>query len=45
MLHLKSLVQSELRRVRDFALLSENLNDTDNELQEVLNHYNLSIFN
>ena len=41
----KSLVESELRRVRDFALLSENLNDTDNELQEVLNHYNLSIFN
>lgn len=41
----KSLVQSELKRVRDFALLSENLNDTDNELQEVLNHYNLSIFN
>lgn len=41
----KNLVQSELRRVRDFALLSENLNDTDNELQEVLNHYNLSIFN
>ena len=41
----RSLVQSELRRVRDFALLSENLNDTDNELQEVLNHYNLSIFN
>lgn len=41
----KSLVQSELKRVKDFALLSENLNDTDNELQEVLNHYNLSIFN
>lgn len=41
----RSLVQSELRRVRDFALLSENLNDTDNELQEVLNHYNLSLFN
>ncbi|MCQ2960167.1 MAG: DEAD/DEAH box helicase family protein [Bacteroidales bacterium] len=41
----KSLVESELRRVRDFALLSENLNDTDNELQKVLNHYNLSIFN
>jgi superfamily II DNA or RNA helicase len=41
----KSLVQSELKRVRDFAILSENLNDTDNELQEVLNHYNLSIFN
>ena len=41
----RGLVQSELRRVRDFALLSENLNDTDNELQEVLNHYNLSLFN
>lgn len=41
----KNLVASELKRVRDFALLSENLNDTDNELQEVLNHYNLSIFN
>lgn len=41
----KNLVNSELKRVRDFALLSENLNDTDNELQEVLNHYNLSIFN
>ncbi|MBR6082077.1 MAG: DEAD/DEAH box helicase family protein [Salinivirgaceae bacterium] len=41
----KSLVQSELRRVRYFALLSENLNDTDNELQDVFNHYNLSIFN
>lgn len=41
----KSLVKSELKRVRDFALLSENLNDTDNELEEVLNHYNLSIFN
>lgn len=41
----KNLVQNELRRVRDFALLSENLNDTDNELQDVLNYYNLSIFN
>lgn len=41
----KSIVESELRRVRDFALLSENLNDTDKELQKVLNHYNLSIFN
>ena len=41
----KGLVRGELKRVRDFALLSENLNDTDNELQDVLNHYNLSIFN
>lgn len=41
----KGLVESELKRVRDFALLSENLNDTDTELQDVLNHYNLSLFN
>ncbi len=40
----KSLVENELRRVRNFALLSENINDTDNELQEVLNYYKLSIF-
>lgn len=41
----RSLVKSELMRVRDFALLSENLNDTDRELEEILNHYNLSLFN
>ena len=41
----KSLVESELKRVRDFALLSENLNDTDDELKEVLDRYCLSIFN
>lgn len=41
----KSLIENELKRVRDFALLSENLNDTVNELQDVLNKYNLSIFN
>lgn len=41
----KNLVASELKRVRDFALLSENLFDTDRELNDVLNHYNLSIFN
>ena len=40
----KSLVQSELRRVRDFALLSENLNDTIRELDDVLNKYVISIF-
>ena len=40
----KSLVQSELRRVRDFALLSENLNDTIRELNNVLNKYVISIF-
>lgn len=41
----KNLVSTELKRVRDFALLSENLFDTDNVLRDVLNHYNLSIFN
>ncbi len=41
----KRLVATEFKRVRDFALLSENLNDTDKELEEVLNHYNLSLFN
>lgn len=40
----KSLVEGELKRVRDFAELSENINDTENELHDVLNHYNLSIF-
>ena len=41
----KSLVESELKRVRDFALLSENLNDTIRELDDVLNKYVISIFN
>lgn len=41
----KNLVAGELKRVRDFAKLSENLFDTDRELHDVLNHYNLSIFN
>ena len=40
----KSLVSGELRRVRDFALLSENLADTETELDEVIAKYNLSIF-
>ena len=41
----KSLVESEIRRVRDFALLSENCHETINELDEVLNKYAISIFN
>lgn len=41
----RSLVESEIKRVRNFASLSENLNDTDNALEDVLNQYNLSIFN
>jgi superfamily II DNA or RNA helicase len=41
----KSLVEGEIRRVRDFALLSENCHETINELNEVLNKYAISIFN
>jgi len=41
----KSLVEGEIKRVRDFALLSENCNETINELDEVLNKYAISIFN
>jgi len=40
----KNLVEGELKRVRDFALLSENVNDAENELYDVLTHYCLSIF-
>lgn len=41
----KSLVSAEIKRVRDFALLSENCNDTLNILDDVLNQYQISIFN
>ncbi len=41
----KSLVSTEIKRVRDFALLSENCNDTLNTLDDVLNQYQISIFN
>lgn len=41
----RNLVAGELKRVRDFAMLSENLFDTERELDNVLKHYNLSIFN
>ncbi|MBQ0123960.1 MAG: DEAD/DEAH box helicase family protein [Bacteroidales bacterium] len=40
----KSLIAGELRRVRNFAILSENSNDSVNELDNILNHYNLSLF-
>ncbi len=40
----KSLLKSELQRVRDFALLSENLGDTEMALSDVLRKYSLSIF-
>ena len=41
----KSIVSAEIKRVRDFALLSENCNDTLNILDDVLNQYQISIFN
>ncbi len=41
----KGLVSTEIKRVRDFALLSENCNDTLNTLDDVLNQYQISIFN
>ena len=40
----KSLIGAELARVKDFALLSENCNDSLNVLDEVLNKYNISLF-
>ena len=40
-----NLVESEIRRVKDFALLSENSNNTFNVLEPILNQYKISIFN
>lgn len=40
----KRLLESELKRVRNFALLSENIDFTVNELDNVLQYYNLTIF-
>ena len=40
----RSLIRSELKRVRDFAVLSENADFAYNELNEILSHYNISLF-
>jgi len=40
----KNMVETELRRVRNFALLSENSDDTIKELEHTLDYYNLSLF-
>ena len=40
----RSLMATELRRVRNFSLLSENSDDTINELEDIMNYYNLSLF-
>ena len=40
----RSLLSNELKRVRNFALLSDNCATTLQELDAILDHYNLSIF-
>lgn len=40
----RALLKSELKRVQNFALLSENSSDSVIELEDVINFYNLSIF-
>ncbi len=40
----RNMMKSELSRVRNFALLSENSNDTLDRLDEIFKHYKLSLF-
>lgn len=40
----KRMLENELKRVRDFASLSENIDTAYTELEEILSYYNLSIF-
>ena len=40
----RSLIKNELKRVRDFAILSENADFAYNELIEILSYYNISLF-
>ena len=40
----RSLLRSELKRVRDFAVMSENADYAYTELEEVLSYYNLPLF-
>ncbi len=40
----QNLLRSELKRVRDFATMSENADYAYNELDEVLSYYGLSLF-
>lgn len=40
----KNLVRAELNRVKNFAMLSRNLDYTVKELEEILDYYKLSIF-
>ena len=41
----KNLVSNEIRRVRDFAILSENCNDTLNVLDNILEQFQISLYN
>lgn len=40
----RSLLSGEIRRVRDFARLSENADYAYNELEEILSYYNIPLF-
>lgn len=40
----RNLLASEIRRVRDFAILSENADFAYNELYKILSYYDLSMF-
>ena len=40
----KSLLRNELKRVQNFALLSDNSSDSVKELDDVISYYGLSIF-
>jgi superfamily II DNA or RNA helicase len=40
----RSLLRSELKRVRDFAVMSENADYAYTELEEILSYYNLPLF-
>ena len=40
----RRLLENELKRVKNFSLLSENSDDTVKELEEITNYYNLSLF-
>lgn len=40
----KNMIKTELNRVRNFALLAENSNNTLKVLDEIFNYYNLSLF-
>ena len=40
----RSLLRSELKRVRDFAVMSENADYAYTELEDILSYYNLPLF-